>query len=150
MTIPAVIVVDDSEDDRYIARRLIGRAHVADRIVEVEDGDRLAALLDDRERFRAECGEPPPPMLILLDINMPRRNGFEVLADLSRRFDAGTSDPRWFVIMMFTSSDNAADRQRALQWDYVRDYLVKPLQIDAVLEVLGRHYPDIGGASAAV
>lgn len=145
--LPSVIVVDDSLDDRYLAQRVIRRACVAERIVEIEDGDELLPLLEDAERFRNECGEPPPPVLILLDINMPRRSGFEVLADLAERFASGGADPRRFVIMMFTSSQNAADRQRSLHWPFVKEYLVKPIRSDAFRAVIERHYPKLRPAA---
>ncbi len=146
MLLPSVIVVDDCETDRYLARRVIGRAAVAERIVELEDGDLLIPLLDDPQRRRAECGTPPPPILVLLDINMPRRGGFELLEDLAQRFAAGKTDPSCFVVMMFTSSDNEGDRRRSMQYEFVKDYLVKPIDVDGIRDLVARHYADVRAA----
>jgi len=138
--IPAVIVVDDSESDRYLARRAISRANVAARVVELDDGEDLLPLIDDPDRAVQEFGEPPPPVLILLDINMPSMNGFEVLRELQARTGEGQARYDWFVVMMFSSSNHQQDRERSLCYPFVRDFLVKPIDVSTLKQVVERHY----------
>jgi len=74
-----VLMVDDSEDDCLLIRRAIGKADRLRFIGSVSDGEELVSYLsgkdeyNDRQRF-------PLPDLLLLDLKMPRKNGFEVLA----------------------------------------------------------------------
>jgi len=138
--IPGVILVDDSEADRYLTRRAILRSGICNRTLEFDSGEQLLALLDDRERLRDEAGDTPPPILVLLDINMPGMTGFDVLDVLKQRFETGRSDSSCMIIMMFTSSSHPGDRARASSYGFVRDYLVKPASADQLKKAVGAHY----------
>lgn len=138
MEIP-VIVVDDEPTDRYIAKRVLRKSGLSEKVIEVESGDRFLELIDDQERLRRECGGCPPPTLVLLDINMPRVNGFDVLEGLKKRYSEGDQKPTCFVVMMFTSSGNPRDREQALRYEFVKDYVVKPLDPEQV-ERIATHF----------
>lgn len=148
MILPSIVVVDDSEVDRYVARRVIRTTRLTERVVELEDGDLLLALFDDPQRKAHECGSPPPPILVLLDINMPRRSGFEVLEELAKRIADSAAGPTCFVVVMFTSSDNAGDRRRAFQYGFVKDYLVKPIDAPSLRAVVEKHYANVAAPGA--
>ena len=122
--IPGVILVDDSTDDRYLARRVIERGGVAERVVELEDGNQLLELIDDRPRLIREFGESPLPILVLLDVRMPRMTGFEVLEELERRLGNPRAKKPCFIVIMFTSSNSGRDRESALSYPFVRDTLI--------------------------
>lgn len=121
-----VLVVDDNPDHRYLtmraARPLLSELDL--RLVQAADGDEALALV------RGEKGDGPTPALVLLDIKMPRRDGFQVL-------EALRADPRTaaIAVVMFTSSENAGDveRAKALGAD---DYVTKPLDPQAFAEVV--------------
>lgn len=108
-----VLLVDDNEDHRFLAKRALA-ALPPERRVELSvarDGD------EGLERARAG----PRPDLVLLDIKMPRRDGFEVLAEL--RAAARTRD---LLVVMFSSSENDSDVERARRLG-ADDYVTKPL-----------------------
>jgi len=94
-----ILIVDDDEDDRMIARQALGRALGPESIICLEGGEELLDYLGAQGSWAAPR-EALRPALILLDLNMPRLDGREVLALL--KADAGLrSIP---VVILTTSS----------------------------------------------
>lgn len=139
MSIP-VAIVDDEELDRYITARVIKASGADCRVIEFTAGDEFAAVVADDEAFESRVGRVPPPLLVLLDINMPRMNGFEVLEKLRAAFAERQREPSCFVVMMYSSSSHAEDRAAAMNYDFVRGYVIKPLNKDAFRELVEEHY----------
>lgn len=106
-----VLLVDDNDDHRFLARRALAR---------LADPPVLSTARDGEEALAA-CLHGERPDLVLLDIKMPRRSGFEVLAAL--RADPAT---RGLPVVMFTSSENGGDVARARELG-ADDYVTKPL-----------------------
>lgn len=122
------IIIDDDEEDRYIARRYLARNPNIGTIVEVESGYQFIEDVADN------TAQVSSPFIILVDINMPRLDGFGTLQELKRLMAEGTL-PRGCVIMMYTSSNNPNDRERLKDFDFVSGYILKPLD-DAQTETL--------------
>jgi CheY-like chemotaxis protein len=102
-----VLMVDDSEDDCLLIKMALGKAERLSFIGSVSDGDELVAYFQgdgpyaDRIRF-------PLPDLLLLDLMMPRRNGFQVLEWLqSQPFDD-------MVVVVLSGSEQPEDVRRAI------------------------------------
>lgn len=118
-TLEKVLLVDDDEVTNLMHRRRISRSGLAQRIDVATDGQ--AAL--DYLRHCVEINEKPPD-LVLLDINMPRMNGFEFL-------DAFKCLPREIRenqhIVMVTTSNLKRDKARAKTDKNVLGYETKPL-----------------------
>lgn len=131
----SVVIVDDQDVDRYIVKRRLAKAEGFGDIMEASTGD---AFLEDFFNGDGSKKVENPPLLILMDINMPGRNGFETVEELQRRMSEGRG-PKSVVIMMFTTSDNPADRHRADQLDAVKGYIVKPLD-DTGIEAIRKLY----------
>ena len=116
--VPRLLIVEDNPGDVDLTRRSIAAWTTPVEIFVVPDGD--AAL-----QFLHGEGDPPPPRpdLILLDLNLPRRNGREVLAEVK-------SDPelRRIPVVVWTSSDAAADVQATYDL-HANCYLTKPADI---------------------
>ena len=133
-----VLLVDDNEDHRFLATRAFAalKGELDVELALARDGDdALDQLLGD--------GAPPLPDLVLLDIKMPGRDGFEVLEAL--RADARA---RALRIVMMTSSENAADVARARELG-ADDYVTKPMDPRAFREsvhALVRRYAAAGEA----
>ena len=111
MKMRSILTVDDDENDLFICTYTIQRFDPDIRILKALNG--LEALNLLREAT---------PDAIILDINMPVMNGFEFLEHYTREFE--THAP---VVAMLTSSHHAADRERALRYDFVKNYFEKPL-----------------------
>ena len=116
----AVWVVDDDEDDQLFIRSAFEQGEPPITVSSLFDGTELLPML-------TQCTSLP--RLILLDINMPRKNGFEALREL-RAIDAYADLP---VVMLTTSSD-ADDRERALKLG-ANYFLTKPLSQEQLREM---------------
>ena len=86
-----ILICDDDEDDRMLTKQALEHAHIANSLQFVEDGEQLLEYLYQRGRYAGETGLAPRPGLILLDLNMPKKNGKEALAEIraEARFRAG-------------------------------------------------------------
>ncbi len=124
-----ILIVEDEPVNVLMIRRALAKARVANPVQVVEDGDAAVAYLSgagdyaDREQF-------PLPMLILLDLKLPRRSGLEVLD--WRRQQPGL---RRIPVVVLTSSRETDDVRRAYDTG-ANSYLVKPVQFDALLEMV--------------
>jgi CheY-like chemotaxis protein len=125
----AVLVVEDNRDDADLIRHAFTKAGIPNPVIVVEDGDKAIDYLEGRAEF-ANRGEFPVPGLILLDLKLPRRSGFEVLVAL-RANRALQSIP----VVVLTSSNREDDIKQAYDAG-ANAYLVKPVGQDALLNIV--------------
>jgi CheY-like chemotaxis protein len=92
-----ILLVEDSPDDAELMIEALTEGTLDVRVCLVEDGE--AALLYLRRQ--GEYAEAPPPDLILLDLHLPRKNGFEVLAE-----QKGDPQLRHIPVVILTASDD--------------------------------------------
>lgn len=95
-----ILLVEDSENDAELTRLGFSRCKLAINLHHVEDGEQCMAFL----RKQGEFSAAPTPDLVLLDLNMPRMDGFEVLREVARD-DSLKVTP----IVVLTSSDTDKD-----------------------------------------
>ena len=126
-----VIIVDDSDADRYIVRRQLGKAGGFSNITERVTG----------EDFLSQLYTPPlpvqsenPPALVLMDINMPGLNGFETIEEMQQHIAAGEG-PGDIIVMMYSSSNSRTDKSRAADLDMVKGYICKPLTQESIADI---------------
>lgn len=112
----AIVMVDDEELDFVSASRFYKRSSLENPFIRFEHGMAFLEYLESVKR-----GENALPALVLMDINMPRMNGFEVVATM-REDNHFAEVP---VVAMLTSSTDTRDRERARE-SGVSGYLVKP------------------------
>jgi CheY-like chemotaxis protein len=114
-----VMVIDDSQIDRYVASYNIKRYAFAEEIIELESAK--AAL----EYIKASLEQPENlPELIFLDIRMPEMDGFQFLEEYEKLPSMVQTK---CIIMMLSSSLDYADHVKALQNKFVNRFLNKPL-----------------------
>lgn len=98
--LPRILIVDDDADDAYLLERRLGQAGLKNPLLQFRDGEELIAFLE---------GEPQRvPSLLLLDLKMPKVDGFDVLTWLGKQ----SGHPQMPVAVV-TSSHRPADRARA-------------------------------------
>jgi CheY-like chemotaxis protein len=114
MKIHSILVVDDDENDQFICEYTIRKFDPSIRVIKAFDGTEALDVL------RRET-----PDAIILDINMPVMNGFEFLDRYAEEFEVHAP-----VVAMLTSSHLGKDRERAMQYAFVKSYFEKPLQAD--------------------
>jgi len=121
---PSVLLVEDSDGDVALLRAVLDDALPGLELRVAWDGEAaLAALLDD--------DRPPLPDLLLLDLNLPRVDGLEVLATLRA---AGEPDVRRMPVVVLTTSRAQADVRRAYELG-ASAYVPKPFDVDELLRV---------------
>lgn len=114
-----ILLVEDSEHDVELVLTALRRNNFANPVVVARDGEEALDVLYRRGRF-ANAAEPLP-LVILLDLKMPKKDGLEVLREV--RADARL---RVIPIVMLTSSREEADLVRSYQLG-VNAYVVKPV-----------------------
>lgn len=124
-----ILVVDDNEDDLIMIEEAFAEAQLINVIRTVRGGEEALAYLRREGRYQAM----PRPGLILLDINMPRKNGFEVLAAL--KADASLSS---LPVIMLTTSDRDEDVVRSYSTGAC-SYIRKPVDLHQFTEVV-KHF----------
>src|SRR4051794_12396651 len=107
-TIP-ILVADDDAQDTMLVKMAVERASLSLKLESVRDGEEAIDYLLGKSRF-ADRQAHPFPKLLLLDLKMPRLNGFDVL-DFVRREPALKQLP----IVIFSSSDDPKDIRRAYE-----------------------------------
>ncbi len=114
-------IVDDVQSDRYIASRRLKKAGVFGPLHEASGGREFL----EHYLASASDGQATLPALILMDINMPELNGFETLEEMERCLPEGAKGQQ--VVVLFSSSDNERDIERARQSGIVAHFFTKPI-----------------------
>jgi CheY-like chemotaxis protein len=123
-----VLMADDDPDDIALVRDALSECDFKSDFRSVCDGYELLQYLHQRGPY-ARLGEAPVPELILMDLNMPLRNGTEVLAELKC-----TRHLRAIPIVIVTTSNAERDRSRTEELG-ADGFLTKPSTYAALLEM---------------
>ncbi|MBI5330236.1 MAG: response regulator [Betaproteobacteria bacterium] len=131
MTIKTLLLVEDDPQDELLTLRALHRANVANRIDVVRDGQQALDYLFREGEFAGRTG-PELPTVMLLDINLPRLSGLEVLERLR-------ADPRtqWLPVVILTSSDDERDRLHSYE-NGCNSFVRKPVDFNEFAETVAR------------
>jgi CheY-like chemotaxis protein len=123
-----VLYVEDDENDAFLLRRAFKQADIPHNLVVVEDGNAAVDYLAGAGPYQ-DREQHPLPCLVLLDLNMPGRSGFEVLEWLRARPDLSA-----LPTVILTSSPQELDVHSAYT-KWANGFLVKPNTPDELLTV---------------
>jgi len=134
-----ILLADDDPDDRKLTHDAFVENRLANEFHAVEDGEELLDYLYRRGKYDSLRGEPLPG-LILLDLNMPRKDGREALKEIK-------ADPelRRIPVVVLTTSQAEEDIVRSYDLG-VNSYVTKPVTFKSLVElikVLGNYWFEV-------
>lgn len=124
-----ILLVEDNPDDIELVEYAFEKAGIDRPLIVVRDGDAAVDYLADDGSYTDRLRHPLPT-LILLDLKLPRRSGFEVL-----RFVRQQDSTKHTPVVILTSSNQSLDISRAYDIG-ANSYLVKPVRRDALIEMV--------------
>lgn len=128
-----ILMADDDADDRILTKEALEESRVLNELRFVEDGEELMDYLKKRGKY----ADAPRPGLILLDLNMPRKDGREALKEIK-------ADPelRRIPVVVMTTSKAEEDIFRSYDLG-ASSFITKPVTFDRLVELmkaLGRYW----------
>lgn len=134
-----ILIADDDPEDRMLAEDALKESRLANDIRFVEDGEELLEYLQARGRY-APPAHAPRPGIVLLDLNMPRKDGREALREIK-------SDPelRRIPVVVLTTSKAEEDIYRTYDLG-VNSFITKPVTFDGLVQImrtLGQYWFEI-------
>jgi two-component system response regulator len=134
-----ILMADDDADDRQLTKEAFEESRLANDLRFVEDGEELLDYLKRRGKY-GDPASSPRPGLILLDLNMPRKDGREALAEIK-----GDPDLRRIRVVVMTTSKAEEDVVRTYDLS-ASSYISKPVTFDGLVDVirtLGKYWLEI-------
>ena len=134
-----ILMADDDADDRLLAKDALTECRLSNELHFVENGEELLDYLLRRGRYTS-LGDAPRPGLILLDLNMPKKDGREALKEIK-------ADPelRKIPVVVLTTSRADTDIGRIYELG-ANSFISKPVSFDSlvdVMKILGRYWFEI-------
>ncbi len=121
-----ILLVEDSPSDVRLTLKVLNQAKVANRVSHVEDGVEALEFLRHEGKYK----DSPRPDLILLDLNLPRKDGREVLEELK-------NDPEFATIPVVVLTTSKAEQDILRSYELRANcYITKPVDFPGLLDVI--------------
>ena len=124
-----ILMADDDEDDILLTQKALQKGKLLNSLYSVRDGEELLDYLLHRGAFTDEAAFPRPG-IILLDLNMPKKDGREALREIKAH-----ADLRDIPVVVFTTSKAEEDIYRSYKLG-VNSFITKPVTFDTLIEVM--------------
>ena len=131
MRAKTMLLVEDNQQDELLTLRALRKVNLANQVEVVRDGQQALDLLFCEGEF-AHRAAGEPPAVVLLDINLPRVGGLEVLARIR-----GNARTRLIPVVILTSSDEERDRLRSYEGG-CNSFVRKPLEFTEFAQTVAR------------
>jgi len=125
-----ILLADDDEEDRELARDALQDSRLANEMKFVVDGQDLLDYLHHQGRWAGPEVDAPRPGLILLDLNMPKKDGREALVEIK-----ADETLRRIPIVVLTTSNDEADILASYDLG-VSSFITKPVTFGALVDVM--------------
>lgn len=132
-----ILMADDDDDDYLLTKKALKESKLLNTLIRVADGEELLDYLNARGKYEKDAVRPG---VILLDLNMPRKDGREALREIK-------SDPKLqnIPIVIFTTSKAEEDVYRSYQLGS-NSFITKPVTFEnliSVMKTLGAYWFEI-------
>ena len=134
-----ILLADDDDDDCMLAREALAESRLSSELYIVKDGEELMDYLYHRGQY-VSLSSSPRPGLILLDLNMPKKDGREALQEIK-------NDPelRKIPVIVLTTSKAPEDIYRTYDLG-ANSFIIKPMNFASLVDVMrtiGKYWFDI-------
>ena len=124
----SILIVEDDAGHARLIEKNLKRAKISNRITRVENGQEALDFLLSEGKF--EGIERPSPLLVLLDLNMPVMDGYQVLERMK-----ANADTKKIPVVVLTTTDDAREVARCYQLG-CSVYITKPVDIESLLSLM--------------
>ncbi len=134
-----ILMADDDEDDILLTHKALQKGKLLNTLYSVQDGEELLDYLFQRGNYTNPASSPRPG-LILLDLNMPKKDGREALKEIKSH-----PDLQDIPIVVFTTSKAEEDIYRSYKLG-VNSFITKPVTFENMIEVmqaLGKYWFEV-------
>lgn len=121
-----ILLVEDDQNDVLLIKRAFQKVNIANPIIVLHDGEQAISYLAGREPYANRS----LPIIVLLDLKLPRRSGHEVLEWLRQQ-----QRLKRLPVVVLTASSESSDVNRAYDLG-ANSYLVKPVTFDSLVEMV--------------
>jgi DNA-binding response OmpR family regulator len=121
-----LLYVEDEDAAVFLLETALKEAAIDVKLYRVADGEEALSFLRKSGHYHAM----PRPDLVLLDLNLPRKNGFEVLSEMK-----GCEELRSLSVVVFTSSSLPVDKRKSLALG-AQEYITKPASFDGFVAAI--------------
>jgi CheY-like chemotaxis protein len=135
-----ILMADDDDDDFLLTEKALKQSKLLNTLCRVKDGEELLEYLRREGKYSEDPTVCPRPGVILLDLNMPRKDGREALREI--KSDEKLRD---IPVVVFTTSKAEEDIYRSYQLG-VNSFITKPVTFDGlirVMQTLGKYWFEI-------
>jgi CheY-like chemotaxis protein len=126
------MLVDDNHNDNFFHEREIKKNNSETIVITKNTGKDALYYLKEKK-----VSDHLQPDLIFLDINMPGMNGWEFLQEYNQLDKELQSR---VIVIMLTTSDNPDDKVKAKTWNFVSDYITKPLTKEKMQDIINKYF----------
>jgi CheY-like chemotaxis protein len=137
---PVIIVMaDDDDDDFMLTEKALKKSKLLNTLYRVVDGEELLEFLLHKGKY-ADVANSPRPGVILLDLNMPKKDGREALKEIKNN-----PDLKDIPVVVFTTSKAEEDIYRSYKLG-VNSFITKPVTFEGLIDVmtsLGKYWFEI-------
>src|SRR6056297_2169236 len=127
---PPILVVEDNEDHARLIIRTLKKANLMNETIHLKNGEEAINFLKKKENYTHD--KELDPMLVLLDVKMPLKNGFQVLEVIK-----ADKKLKEIPVVMLTTTSSSEDIAKAMQMG-ANDYIVKPVKFTDFTEKVSK------------
>lgn len=120
-------IIDDNPLDHFILQKILDDQHLFPDRIHLSDAGKLMDVLTKWLDAPSEC-----PDIVLLDLNMPQFSGWDILQAMEKVYPLFSKE---IVVYILTSSIDAGDKAMSRSFPFVKDFLTKPIERQALRHI---------------